>query len=374
MGYHGCRNYGCPLVPDSQGYQRLSFFLSLELVGSFACYACWQDFYLPCFCLPNSFSWFSFIFTPNFSDRKQWIRICYVVAVHFVLPWYDPSWLSRHASVYFSYFSNNQIISRGLIIPRTRMTFCPVCFELHPWKRPMLVIFYTTLMSVVYYLQIYYWLHFCVHKRKWSSWLYLCFIVMDRFVRRNVYGNIIIIVIIIITITIITIIITIIQLIYVHPFRNEGCCRHNNDTDGVLMITWLQIMFCDDLYRYFYFICGVPNVMILVCMVHNVCIVVSSCFYQFVYICSSMSFKVLMVIFCLVQHEHFLNGCSVHPPKGGRQIWCLPPVWNLRAVSLIPLFYISCLVLLLSLYLSYPSMLLAHSPGLFSHKHPFSER
>ena len=48
-----------------------------------------------------------------------------------------------------------------------------------------------------------------------------------------------------------------------------------------------------------------------------------------------------------------------------------PPVWNLRAVSFIPLFYISllffCLVVLLFL-------LLAHYPDLFPPKPPFSER
>ena len=32
-------------------------------------------------------------------------------------------------------------------------------------------------------------------------------------------------------------------------------------------------------------------------------------------------------------------------PKGGRWFWCLPPVWNLRAVSLIPFYCIFFLVL-----------------------------
>ena len=55
----------------------------------------------------------------------------------------------------------------------------------------------------------------------------------------------------------------------------------------------------------------------------------------------------------------------------------LPPVWNIRAFSLIPLFYTSsfsffCLVLLL--FLSYPFLLRAHSPDFFSPKPPFSER
>ena len=62
-------------------------------------------------------------------------------------------------------------------------------------------------------------------------------------------------------------------------------------------------------------------------------------------------------------------------PKGGRGIsdTYLPPVWNLRAVSLIPLFCISSLVLLPS-PVTYPVLLLAHSADLFFTKLPFSER
>ena len=53
-----------------------------------------------------------------------------------------------------------------------------------------------------------------------------------------------------------------------------------------------------------------------------------------------------------------------------------PPVWNLRALSFIPLFYVSPLLffcLVLSLFLCYPFLLLAHSPDLFFPKSPFSE-
>ena len=61
--------------------------------------------------------------------------------------------------------------------------------------------------------------------------------------------------------------------------------------------------------------------------------------------------------------------CSLRPPNGGRAfLMSPPPVWNFRAVILIPLFYISSLVLLfclvLSLFLSYPFLLLTHSPDL----------
>ena len=34
------------------------------------------------------------------------------------------------------------------------------------------------------------------------------------------------------------------------------------------------------------------------------------------------------------------------PPEGRPHFWCVPPVWNLRAVSLIPRFYISSPILL----------------------------
>ena len=43
-----------------------------------------------------------------------------------------------------------------------------------------------------------------------------------------------------------------------------------------------------------------------------------------------------------------------------------PPVWNLRAANLIPLFYISSIVIL-PLFLFYPFLLLAHSPDLNLH-------
>ena len=63
---------------------------------------------------------------------------------------------------------------------------------------------------------------------------------------------------------------------------------------------------------------------------------------------------------------------TVLPPEGRLgDLWCLPPVWTLRAVSLIPLlYYILSLLffcLVLSLFLSYknPFLLVAHSPDLF---------
>ena len=56
--------------------------------------------------------------------------------------------------------------------------------------------------------------------------------------------------------------------------------------------------------------------------------------------------------------------------KPRREAWgffCLHRIWNLRAASLILLFYIPLLFfcLVLSLSLSYPFLLLAHSPDLF---------
>ena len=66
------------------------------------------------------------------------------------------------------------------------------------------------------------------------------------------------------------------------------------------------------------------------------------------------------------------------PTKGGRGISDVSPLSGiLRAASLIPLLYISSLVflyLVLSLFLSYPFLLLVHSPDLFSAKPSFSER
>ena len=55
------------------------------------------------------------------------------------------------------------------------------------------------------------------------------------------------------------------------------------------------------------------------------------------------------------------------PQKGGREIADVPPppVWNLRAVSLIPLFYISSLVFLPSPVALSVSSFSAHSPDLF---------
>ena len=58
-----------------------------------------------------------------------------------------------------------------------------------------------------------------------------------------------------------------------------------------------------------------------------------------------------------------------------RDFRCVPPVWNLRAVIVWSHFSISPILffcLVLSLFLSYPFMLLAHSPDLLFP--PFSER
>ena len=87
---------------------------------------------------------------------------------------------------------------------------------------------------------------------------------------------------------------------------------------------------------------------------------------------------------CFVHLVQFKNRsyfnlvCVLPPPKGGKGIYDVsPPVWNLRAASLIPLIYISSLVLLpivLSLFLSYPFLLLAYSLDLLFPKHPFSQR
>ena len=57
------------------------------------------------------------------------------------------------------------------------------------------------------------------------------------------------------------------------------------------------------------------------------------------------------------------------PRREAGDLWCLPPIWNLRAVGLISLFYIYLLLffcLVLSLFLSYPFLLLAHFPDFFS--------
>ena len=69
------------------------------------------------------------------------------------------------------------------------------------------------------------------------------------------------------------------------------------------------------------------------------------------------------------------NTSDRNPPKGGRgDFWCLPPVWNLRVVSVWSLAYISpllCFCLVLLLFLSCLFLLLSHSPDLFFPKPPF---
>ena len=85
--------------------------------------------------------------------------------------------------------------------------------------------------------------------------------------------------------------------------------------------------------------------------------------------CTPMS-----VIFTRTPKERHAANTELVASPG--EFWCLPPVWNLRAFSLISLFYISSFNLLpcpvaLSVF---PFLLLAHSPDLFSPKPPFSER
>ena len=63
--------------------------------------------------------------------------------------------------------------------------------------------------------------------------------------------------------------------------------------------------------------------------------------------------------------------------EGRPEILMSPPVWNLRAVGLIPLFDIYSLLffcLVLSLFLFDPFTFLAHSPDHFFPKPAFSER
>ena len=69
-------------------------------------------------------------------------------------------------------------------------------------------------------------------------------------------------------------------------------------------------------------------------------------------------------------------GCGGRDREAGGFLMS-PPVCNLRAVSLIPLFYISSLALMsivLSLFLFDPFLLLAHCPDLVFPKPPLSER
>ena len=102
------------------------------------------------------------------------------------------------------------------------------------------------------------------------------------------------------------------------------------------------------------------------------------CFFN-VIVCCFIKFMVCVIV--SVFSCELINCCfikfMVSVLKGGWGFWGNPPVWNLRAVSLIPFFYISphlffCLVL--SLVLFYPFLLLAYSPDPFSSKPPFSER
>ena len=78
-------------------------------------------------------------------------------------------------------------------------------------------------------------------------------------------------------------------------------------------------------------------------------------------------------------HRRLCVCLSEWPRREAGDFFWLPPVWNLRAVSLIPLFYNNnynifyfCLVLLL--FLSNHVLLLAQFSSLFPPKSPFSER
>ena len=103
-----------------------------------------------------------------------------------------------------------------------------------------------------------------------------------------------------------------------------------------------------------------------------------------VVICPALLSCVVVLFFCntclaLLWYFAVLLCCgTLLLPRGSQGIfWCLPPIWNLRALSLIPLFNISsfvlfCLVLLL--FQSYFFLLLVHSPDFFFPKPPFSKR
>ena len=65
---------------------------------------------------------------------------------------------------------------------------------------------------------------------------------------------------------------------------------------------------------------------------------------MFIIICVFLSFAWNVVS----KADHSLHGPGLTgPQREAGDFWCLPPVWNLRALSLFPLFYISSLVLLL---------------------------
>ena len=78
-------------------------------------------------------------------------------------------------------------------------------------------------------------------------------------------------------------------------------------------------------------------------------------------------------VYCCCCRKRFLVNV---PRREAGDFLCLPPVWNIRAFSLIPLFYTSSFVLLSSpvALLFYLFLLLAHSPDFISPKSPFSER
>ena len=81
--------------------------------------------------------------------------------------------------------------------------------------------------------------------------------------------------------------------------------------------------------------------------------------------------RLVWLSFCYIPIEKIMRNVTFLLACEGWRFWCLPPVWNLRAVSLIPLFCISSLVLALSLFLSCPFLLLALFSYFFFPKSPF---
>ena len=61
-----------------------------------------------------------------------------------------------------------------------------------------------------------------------------------------------------------------------------------------------------------------------------------------------VTLKLFDCTFCWYQitHNDHTDNTFGRPRREAGECWCLPPAWNLRAVSLIPLLYTSSLVLL----------------------------
>ena len=106
------------------------------VVISLRCDADTTHFYLPTFCLPDSFN-FHFIFsqtsliTNSETSHKQWTRMLLVVSTTFcVLHWYDHSWLTgcKTSSIY--------LIPSCLSIPtgHLKSTFYHAAYGYDVWK------------------------------------------------------------------------------------------------------------------------------------------------------------------------------------------------------------------------------------------------